>query len=401
MRISILRLLQFFFQETLFAIQAFSERKLEKFDAQVGENLCQIRAYQIYLLAEHEEYSIKEASMASDKLGIELALATCRKLIHFYENLSVNGLKEEKKPYYFHLPLKNFLWESELLLTFSGEVFFLFQAHFLARFSKLDENNIPQTIDFSRLMQHMNCSKHLAKRSIHFMQKSLAQISSNFIFNLLAPLHLSNIKDILLNLYKIADEGRLVLPCYESAKLLLTHMIQQDCLIWMVAKNLLNNENHMMLFKPDAAKKQYEICTENVTNYANAVCVVIEGVTSHIPLTASSLTSYLKKVGVEHILLANMAAHPQYTGKVLFHFKDNPYQSLLAEVRASPERFSFSFDNIKVRETELKKMQEEAVVGGFCLANMSGLLIKHIYCSTVLAELKKLKLPVKLEIIPA
>lgn len=69
----------------------------------------------------------------------------------------------------------------------------------------------------------------------------------------------------------------------------------------------------------------------------------------------------------------NMAYHPQYSGKKLLEYRDNPFLS-----------YNLEDNTISLMQSELMKIRHSSYFFGCCSDNRSLFLVNHIYCHTIL-----------------
>ncbi len=221
----ILVLYKFLLHESLLAAEDFLAKNYANFDAQVGENLCQIRAVMVYDLVNAKSTSDIDNELTNKMDALKLLVAKITNKIAVF-NLAIkrNNL-EINKQYAKKYSLITLLKLDGLVLECNQEFIFLIKAHFLSRFSVLDGNGIPYRIDFARIMDLTGTSKHHVKRTVHYFQAAISAISTKYLTYLINHYEvLSDYAKYLPCLMRKADEGRSVFPCYDGMNILLHHL---------------------------------------------------------------------------------------------------------------------------------------------------------------------------------
>lgn len=192
------------------ALYYFENKELSRFDAQVGETLCQIRAYKIYSLSVALLPDFKSSLLllkeTLDRIINKLDLYECDYQIFF-------KTPKKERPYYTDssITLTDFFLSMDCLFNLSEDAFFLFLSYFLCKYHVLSHENIPMAINFIAISERLTLSIGYSKKLGQFYQKMLSELSCNYIFQLLDELpDKSNLKLILPWLFRKSDEGRVV-----------------------------------------------------------------------------------------------------------------------------------------------------------------------------------------------
>lgn len=365
------------------ALKYFDANMLYGFDAQVGETLCQIRAYKIYLLYNHSPSAFfTELKDLRKKLSIII-----RKLVAHndkYQKL----LKQHKnlRPASTRLPITitNFFLDLKCVFSFSENAIFIFISYFLCQYNIIDKNNIPVALNYNKIAELLNLSRSYSKKISHFYQKILSELSCKFIFELLKDLpNHENIKNILQGLNKISDEGRKVLPCYSVTKIILLHMIEKNVHIILVADILTKYEKERiaLLLKGSKSLQNFRLIALKEIR-VNKSCVVIYGgcITKNV-FYKETFLSEIFSIGIKNIILANNAAHPQYSGNLLKAFNDDPFKKLAQERQNNLSSFEISL--IGNLSNEFLRMKKLAGKIGCTINNQSLFYIQHIFCNSI------------------
>lgn len=358
----------------------FEKKELHRFDAQIGETLCQIRAYKIYYLSSYSKPQFLESIR---KLNQDVS-ESIKKLLE-QENYYRQLLKVHKsqRPDSVRMPitLADFFSGLDCIIPLSNDLFFLFFSHFLCHYHVVDDDHIPMAINFSALSAELCLSRSFAKRIGHFYQNRLSELSCDFIFQLLKELPESHdLEKILPLLHHQSDEGRMVLPCYCVTEIIVLHMIENQAnLVLLVDVAVNNNRKQSVLFlRGSKQQKNFKLKIKAQPN--DQPCIVMYGSSKAKP---SDLTeSTLKKIcsmGIKEVILSNNAAHPQYSGIKLSAYRDNPYKTLISEKSDSLSVHERTI--AEQRASLLSQMKQLADKKGCTSDNPTLFLLKHIFCN--------------------
>ena len=382
-RITYITLMQNLLGEFQLALHCFQNNELNKFDAQVGETLCQIRAYKIYSLKEH---SFPEFFYELTDLQINLDKTIKKLELHAKEYQALLKLHKSQRPDYLRasITLRDFFSDLGCVIPIHENALYIFISYFLCRFHIVDTDNIPTSINYSKIAELLNLSRSYSKKLGHFYQKSLSEFSCKYIFQLLSELSgKHDLKHVLPQLYRQSDEGRMVLPCYCVTEIIVLHMINTSANLVLLVdiKNEEGKERMAFCFKGSKDINNFELSPLAEAN-DNKPCVVMYGecVTTNV-FFKEILQCELMALGIRQIILSNNAAHPQYSGETLKHFKDDPFRTLLDEEQNElPQADIPLIENLSNELKQMKKLAEN--IG--CTINNQGLfLLKHIYCHQI------------------
>ena len=387
-RINYIALMKNLLEEFQDALNCFQKNELYKFDAQVGETLCQIRAYKIYSLQENSFPlffdELKELKIILDKTIQQLAL-------HAQEYQALLKLHKSQRPDYIRTPITLIDFFSDLgcIIPIQENALYIFISYFLCRYHIVDADKIPTSIDYTEIAKNLNLSRSYSKKLGHFYQKSLSEFSCKFIFQLLTELSgKHDLKHILPQLHRQSDEGRMVLPCYCVTEIIVLHMIDTSANLVLLVDVKNEDENERMAFCLNGSKdiNNFKLMPLDETN-DNKPCVVMYGecVTTNV-FFKETFQSELISLGLKHIILSNNAAHPQYSGETLKHFKDDPFRALIDE---EPNELSqvdiLLIENLSNELSQMKQLAEEI---GCTIKNQGLFLLKHIYCNQINAYIE-------------
>lgn len=353
------------------ALKSFIDGNIIDFDAQVGENLCQIRAYKNIHLADfwlnnldNKNKLIKSIRILNEyKINIDLVIQEWEK--------SISELKQYDKNLDGHETIEEFLKRHNIYIKLFEDIIYLISCYFLTHYAILDDN-IPVAINFKEISYALTVSKHRAERLTHRYQLIVAKLGCDFIIKIASELPLSALYSKLLpKLHQLSDVDRYVLPCYIVSEIILQHCAKNSVNILFLFNRVNLEQNEMIYFLLNESR--YVNLAQLDSNY----CLVISG-TNYT--TQPTSKDYLQNLNLTELVLANTATHPQYSGSKLSAHRDNPFASLLNSNDIDATFFSNRITNLK----------EVADKFGCCKENPSEFLLNHIYASTTSFEINKL-----------
>lgn len=362
-------------------LEHFIKLELSLFDAQVGDNLCQIRAYNLLILAEKwlknqdkkEIFLKKNLEIKRYKINLKSAYYTWKK--------AVDDRVQREKSLDSNEDIHSFLSRQNLLINFQQDIVFLIMCYFLTHVALRDEM-IPIAINYEKLVKEMKISQYRAKRIIHKYQLAISKMGCDFILNAARNLSYENsYTGLLPKLCRISDENRTVLPCLIVMDIILNHCINRKIPILCIAnlKNKSMKKKGIAYFVLSGKEKTLMLEKYN-SNSSN--CLVISGDT--IGTQNRSIRGFIKSfldLNPYTLILANMASHPQYSGKRLALFRDNPFLELT----------DFTNNSMVSRETEkLCQLRKFAHAQGCSKENQGTWFVRHIYPSSLFFEINQL-----------
>jgi hypothetical protein len=261
-------------------LEQFIQGHLSQFDAQAGENLCQIRAYRIIYIwkgilnSAHLENKFIEKINAIKEYQIKLdsVISKWKEAIE-RTNFYNKELDEAEN-------INSFLDKNNIFLELDEDIVFVISCFFLTYFNIRSEN-IPVAIDLSFISKELNISKYRAKRLTHKYQQTVCKLGCDFIMKISGELNKNpNYFEILSKLHQVSDEGRIVLPCYIASEIIFHHCIKEKIPIFLCV-NRKNSDSKeakdivYFLLVSKGEKKHFSLvpCAEYLTSY----CMVISG----------------------------------------------------------------------------------------------------------------------------
>lgn len=375
---------------SIIALKQFMAGNLVFFDAQVGENLCQIRACKILYLAKKwlyipsskEEFS-KEIKLFKDyKSKLEFIIFEWENAIKHSTafNKNLDGTEN----------ISDFFTRHDLLLDLSDDFIFIITCCFLTHFN-IRDNNIPVAINLEYISREFHISKYRSKRLTHKYQQLICKLGCNFIMNIANQLPSQHrFMEILPALYQVADEDRTVLPCYTVSEIILYHNQKEKIPILFIVHQLTNSEfqhkQQIIYFLFTCDNEQKDWLLTPCSSYLSDHCMIVTGEVIHQPnKTHETTKQYVTRIleeGPLKLILANTAIHPQYSGKKLSSWRENPFPILMQECSSTIKN---------QHENNLLTMQQFAVDYGCSKQNRSLFFLRHIYANSLEEEINNLE----------
>lgn len=376
-----IQLMQHVLEQLLLALDSFNNNRLAHFDAQVGETLCQVRAYKIYrlkcesssrFLAHLNE--VKQNTLAA-KNTLDLEAKRYQYLVTQNKTLRPQSVREP-------ISLHDFFSEMSCLFPMEEDALFLFLSHVLCEFHLVDEEQIPKAIDYEALANKLHLSRSYAKKLGHYYQKFLSELSCKFMFQLAKDLpDNEELTTLLPWLHKQSDEGRMVLPCYTVTDILIRHMIEFEASMVLIVDIQQDNTNERLTVSFEGSKENGRFELLHAFNPLHPCMVMYGGCHASDSTVEQSFLATLLQIGVKEVLLSNNAAHPQYSGATLRPYRDNPFEVLLQDHRETFSSFEACIAKRLSDELMLKKSLAHTL--GCTAENQRFFLLKHIFCDTL------------------
>jgi hypothetical protein len=372
------------------ALELFMEGQLAAFDAQVGENLCQIRACKILYLANKWLHSPSARSEFAKEIELFQEYKVRLELIIFEWENAIKHSNAFNKSLDGTEHINHFFLRHRLLFDLSDDFIFIIICCFLTHFN-IRDNNIPVAINLEYISRELHISKYRSKRLTHKYQQLICKLGCDFIIKIAKELPSElGFMDILPTLYQISDEDRAVLPCYTVSEIIFYHSIKEKIPILLIAHRLTESNaqssNHVIYFLLTGDKDPTTCTLVPCTPYLSQHCMVVSGEVHYkYDDLKDTLGEYINRILIENplkLILANTASHPQYSGKRLETLRANPFQMLFPECELTVKT---------LHEHNLMTMQRFALDSGCSKQNPSLFFLRHIYANTVQDEITKLK----------
>lgn len=357
-------------------LKAFKARNLNQLDAQIGENLCQMRAYHITYLARKYLFSVNEDCLFQSNIDV---LTDYQKITEHTLN-QWNQKVQTTSKYDKYLDASEstleFMKRKELFIELNDDVVYLAASYFLAHFStKVD--GILQSISLTQVAEELSIAKSQAKKLVQTFQNTICKLGVNFVTHILDDLpQLSHYQKLLPDLLKDSADSRLVLPCFAVSDIIFQHALYTQTPI-LLSINRVGTyiDNKEVVYGLIIADQYGSPLLTDYEEYLSHACVVIEAQVDYEAATdIETIQMYVERLVLNnpvYSLLANTAMHPQYAGQQLQYLVDNPY--LLSPNSTDKQQAEQSF----------QQMKEFAKDFGCHKENATTLFMKHAYSNTV------------------
>lgn len=368
----VLQLVKFFTQHAVSALEAFYiKENFYEFDPHVGENACQIRAYQIALIASNINKEIKYIIYRKIE-QLSLLISKIEKDLPHYQKLETT----RQKIYGHYVTLEEFILKNKYYFEINETELFLILTKILTNYKAVTVQS-KSNICYSRLTKDLGASKNTARELVHLYQVNISKISCGFILELANQLPYSKLdKDNFRVLQQSDDDGRIVLPCFWTMKAIYSHLVYKKILIMLVIKRIHNQKVIEEFILTSSPSNNYNFSTAEETMLKNSEmpCFVIKGEVIYTQPEIELRQTFimrLQNLGIEKLFLLNAAIHPQYSGKKLHSLSSNPLIDYSQTLLLSPI------------EQEYFALREQADYVGCSIRNSSLLYIYHMYCDKV------------------
>ncbi len=337
-KLRVLNTIKFYYQSILNAIESFLSKKTYNFDAQVSENLCQIRALQLIMF--YDEYSEHIKQLTEFQVTTIKKHRVCDDFITLCENFLSRKVKDVHSIVSQPVKLNEFIEVADLNIPLSEMAAFLLHAYILSRYKLVGQYHISSGINYPKLCEELKISsKTYAKKIAHTLQRSLSKLSLELVLELAAKDNSQYLLQQTLNHLKLSDEvGRAMLPCYEATKVILDKLLYERKAIKVVAHRIAQTETDKVSFILESSlnKMDFSIPVEDRETLTEEPIAMFIGVVRYNSNTLESQKNYIKRfltVGFRQVILFNMAQHDQYAGLVDSKKKSNPYLDAMPEVQ--------------------------------------------------------------------
>ncbi len=354
------------------AIEALKEGDFEKFDALVGENMCQIRAIKIALSAKGVSSSIK---------GLEPKVDAALKSIE-----SLSTPKELHAMGATKITLKDLLVDKKLEVALTPDEMFFVQAYLLTlvkvtRPKKKDCRLLEDVTDLNQFKKlDESASNGFAGRVVKLVRKQLSTASVQFVQE--QAKELAGEDELVSDKLIVEENDCVMLPFFFTNTILINVAMQQKIPIVISLRTFAKDQECRIVgktsllyeFHPKQAK--YVKKTPGIGDFGRAA-FVIEGLmcrSSDKLLSMANLEHAFDDHDVVEMFLANSASHRQYP---------DPEKDVLFEKDPS-------FVAYKTLAAEIGCTTDNPTL--FC--------IDHVFCSKVYKQLPNPILPRELAAVP-
>lgn len=380
-------LIQHIVEFSIDALKTFLAGHLNHFDAQVGENLCQIRAYKTMMIAKkwlvstekREEFATRITLLDEYIKRVDQDIAYFKKIINYTgHSKSLDDVED----------INFFLLRQNLFLLLDEDTIYLIMCFFLRRFRVCVEH-IPVAININNIQAYFHISKYKVKKLVRKYQAFVCKMGNEFILQIAKDFPSTlGYNDILPYVSRHAENGRQVLPCLLVTEIILSHCLMNTFPIILVVrrKNIFDEIKDIVYFT-FVAHASNIFSLESIESFFghHQYAMIIWGETVYKKDNDENASQFVKKI-TKHdlmtLLLANMASHPQYTGKSLVNFRDDPYQDV--NLNEMTHQMT-NFDEL------LRQLRAFAIEQGCAQENKTLLFLKHMYAGHLTYEIMNIK----------
>lgn len=350
------------------AAQLFTNKELSALDPLVCENACHIRAFTLWHMVHKYQKNCKWHQW-------DVFIQTIDKLIEKINALP--PISEHTKQTIEHYLKDNHLY-IELDEEFLFDIKFVFLSHVLTLTKKqfpstsfmLHEKTNLEALNRLGLVHNKikslvsSAQKELSAMSCYFIQKK-SKLCSNKILN-----------QLLVTRYD--DHNRSYLPQYSTAKVILLSALQDNTPVIVKLSRYVQHHYHdevILGFMPSFDNKEF--CFTTHINDPSQTAIICEGVIDYQKTaeTSSALLNRLSKYSLMQVLLANFAAHPQFSGN-LRHTPCIYKEAIQCTSDLKP--------HIAQEWEEFNQHAYFAQKVGCVLENPSLLFLNHVFCDSVI-----------------
>src|SRR3990167_10329771 len=278
---------------SIISLNQFVSGLLSAFDAQVGENLCQIRAYKILQLGQKWLSSTEKKNIFLDKINMLICYKEkLNHVIHDFKH-AIDHSFEYNKDLDDVEHIDFFLERNKIFLELDADIIFIVACGFLTHFN-IRREKIPVAIDLRLISKEFGVSRYRSKRLAHKYQIIVTKFGCDFILKLSKDfLPDPGYLNVLPALYKVSDEDRVVLPCYIASEVIFLHAIKKGIPILFIVKIKIEEEIRGAIYFILKGNEQGGFSLELHESYLSQFCIVVSGEAESIySLSAESLKKY-------------------------------------------------------------------------------------------------------------
>ena len=280
--------------------------------------------------------------------------------------------------------VSEFINSNHLHTIFTEEEYFIIQTYILSRYKLVGNHEISHGIDYDKLCDELKIpSKTYAKKLVHTLQRNTSKLSCQFIFTLIDAFSSSkHLSQLIKSLYFFDDIGRHVIPCYETTKILLSHMRKTHIFVEILITQVSDKTEKTISFSLEPANNgDYQLIPS--TKAHSRPIMIFKGIVRYENNIIEPIQNYIArflKVGFNNTILANMAQHPQYAGKLLTDKKINPYPDIRTKENTIDPPF------LDQAEKDFLAHKHLASLAGCSQENSSLFLLTHVRCNNLNSE---------------
>jgi len=365
-KIKVLNLLMHLYRSASEALHAFYiDRKLELFDAHVGESACQIRAVRLAVML--KEINIKTSTQAFCKSQVYKQEADkVEELLRQYQ-IPHNQIEGS-------INLKIFLAKYKLDYHIDNNFLFIHLSYVLYKY-KLRLTIDRQVLDYSSFACDWCFSQRKSEKILLHFQKINSFLSVRFLVGM--NFFCGN-ESYIFHLLRRDMLGRWVLPSSVTIQCMLDliEIYNLPVRFQVLIEDGANEFKEYVNLKCEAGKFYVEDQNQHYHELKLKQPIInLESYVKNSKLTQTKqlLCQRLSSLGLSYILKANAASHPAYLCKSLGYLNDNPFLPLYGY---------FSKTWVDARLRELRHLQASSLADGLCKSRADTLAVSHISCKT-------------------
>jgi hypothetical protein len=234
-------------------------------------------------------------------------------------------------------------------------------------------------IDANKVSEEAQLGKNATRLLIIKFQKNISEYSIDFLLELLQKTSWPQLKFSKedLNVIVNYDEyNRKVMPAFVAMDIILENLLKNSMGIIFSVQRRVKKANVDLInifWDVNGTASEFIIQDPEQINASNPYYVVYGFADYDFGDAIESPEAYIKKVqsyGPKKIMLANLAAHPQFSGTKFLQFSDQCYISL------NPSQ---ALSDLNERKLQFSTLAE---VDGLCLKNAKIFHAQHAFCDT-------------------
>ena len=344
----------------------FVTNKLRTLDPLVCENACHIRSFILWQMV--QKYQTKRTFQQWT-----LFIKSLDELIQ--KIYSLPPIDESTKQ-----TIEEYLTQHGLLIEIEEDFLFDIKFIFLSHLLTLTKKEYPSTTFMLHektcleALSHTGLVHNKVKSLVSSAQKELSIMSCDFIQIQSMRLQNSRLNHLLVPRYD--DHKRSYLPQYPTAKVIFLSALELNTPIIIKLSRYIDNQFHEELTLgciPSDDKTDFKLTSNIDTN--NQAAIICGGVMNEKERTPTEdYIHRLSRYSLLQVLLANFAAHPQFSGNL----------------RETPCIYEEAFNNQENSQSQITQEWDEynkninfAKKEGCSLENPTLLFINHVFCDLV------------------
>ena len=363
-KIKVLNLLQCLYEEASHALYSFYiDKRLDLFDAHVGESSCQIRAIKLILLLKNSNCTI---TMQAEK-KIQAFKVYSDQILSLIKSYHSSRYRIEGKILLSHLLKKYHLND-----TLDANDLFLISCYVLKKFKRIVSID-KDVVDYKKIETLWKTSKSQTEKIACHLQRICSLLSVSYVYR-----HVNNqslTHTMLAYLLQKDDVDRWVLPSLEITQVFLELMHHHSIPVYL---NIMQHNNHgkylghhYLLQKSDRFDRLPEAASCLSEPMSTQAGIVFHGFVYVSPATNSyaKIISKLTEFKFDFMVECSAASHLQYPGDRLKPYAMHPYDLAKGYL---PK------DYLVEKTNQLRHYQASALYYGLCKSSPTTLAIAHI-----------------------